>query len=535
MNAPASRRYLGEVVCRRYLIDRLVGEGSFAWVYHAKARSSEEVAVKVLHSTQATATVRFAREVKVLKALPENRYVAQYVDHGETRDSRPLLVLEFVDGITLKQGLERRPLLAPDKAVAFVAELCQAFVGLHQLGVAHRDVKPENILLARAGGIKLIDFGLIRDAQGILKLLEEEDQITSGVFSEDLDRGVLAGTPEYMAPEQFSDSAVEDDADTRTDTSSDVFSLGVILFELLAGRKLFPMREVPGRDYPKELLRYLRWRIGLRDEDVPELTGIDTALRSVVRKALLRDPKRRQPDARALMEDLLRYLGTGQGVTDGDESGTMVVSVDSFMAMSRAVARGTEATARAAAPALEPISPLDPEEETTTGTKPLRKPPRGDVEPAGRGHGAPFFEGREGIDTPAGSLPEVTVRLVPGSRREMATPHDEDSPPRPSLASALRQDVVPTQMLENDEVWPIENLADPPRKGEVEVPWAPTDVPSLGDEDLFDLVEDDAPDGFEVLGEDEDGPGLVFETDTREVDLAALMPDEVRRRDPEDV
>jgi len=327
MSGHPSQRYFGEVVLRRYIVEELVGEGSFAWVYRARDREGEQVAVKILYSTQPTAAVRFAREVRVLQALPSNPYVAHYIDHGHSKDGRPVLILEFVDGITLKHGLERRPSLESDKAVSFVAKLCEAFVGLHQLGVAHRDVKPENILMPRTGGIKLIDFGLIRDAQGILRLLEGEDPLETRVFQDELDRGVLAGTPEYMAPEQFSDSAVSDITQARTDTWSDVFSLGVILYELLTGRKPFVMREVPREEYPQELLRYLRWRLRLRDRDLPRVPSITSALQSVVHKALRRDPRRRQPDARALMEDLLRYQNTGQGITTVDDSRTQVASI----------------------------------------------------------------------------------------------------------------------------------------------------------------------------------------------------------------
>jgi serine/threonine protein kinase len=332
MTGSAAKRHIGEVVLRRYLIEELVGEGSFAWVYRARDRDGETVAVKILYSTQPTAAVRFAREIRVLQALPDTRSLAYYVDHGHTQDGRPALVLEFVDGITLKLGIERRPTLAPDQAVAFMGELCGAFIGLHQLGVAHRDVKPENILLGRHGGIKLIDFGLIRDAQGILRLLEEEDPLEMRVFQDELDRGVLAGTPEYMAPEQFSDSAVSDVSQVRTDTWSDVFSLGVILFELLTGHKPFVMRDVAREEYPQELLRYLRWRLRLRDRDIPRVPGISSALQSIVHKALRRDPRRRQPDARAFTDDLLRYQRTGMGVTSTDESRTQVASISHLMA-----------------------------------------------------------------------------------------------------------------------------------------------------------------------------------------------------------
>jgi len=300
-------------------------------VYHAYTRDGHEVAIKVLHSTEPTAGVRFAREIQVLAALPANPSLVRYVDHGATPDGWPLLALEFVDGISLKEGMQRCSALAPGKAVAFLAELCDAFVGLHRLGVAHRDVKPDNILLARQGGIKLIDFGLIRDAQGILSLLEQDDPLDRRLYAEELDQSILVGTPEYMAPEQFSDAAMDNMAEARTDTWSDVYSLGVILFQLLSGWKLFPMREVSEREYPMEILRYMQWRIEITDEALPRCAGLDEALDSILRKALRRDPRQRQPNAQVLMNDLTRYLDSGEGVVEADESRTYVISLDQLM------------------------------------------------------------------------------------------------------------------------------------------------------------------------------------------------------------
>jgi serine/threonine-protein kinase len=364
---PASNheRYLRTVIAGRFLIDRLVGQGAFAWVFHACARSGQEVAVKVLHSADPSAAIRFARETQVLAALGRTPGVATYIEHGKTDDSCPYLVLEFVDGVTLHQGMLYRPILGTEKGVAFMAELCGAFVELHRLGVAHRDVKPENILLARTGGIKLIDFGLIRDAQGILKLLEEQDPLDRHLFEADIDRRVLVGTPEYMAPEQFSDSALSDVSMVRTDTWSDVFSLGVILYQLLSGQKPFPMRSAAAADFAREILRYMRWRTSLRDEHLPPCPGIDPALDSILRKSLRQDPRQRQPDAQALREDLVRYLATGDGVERDDVSGTVSVSISDLPSARRSAQApaslpATVAGGDGAADAVEPVDGLAP-------------------------------------------------------------------------------------------------------------------------------------------------------------------------------
>ena len=451
MGVPPSKRYLGEVVLRRYMIDKLVGEGSFAWVYRARSRDGELVAVKVLHSDQPTASVRFIREIRVLQALPTNPFVAGYIDHGHSRDGKPLMVLEYVDGITLKLGLERRPHLSTEKAVAYLAELCQAFVELHQLGVAHRDVKPENILMTRTGEIKLIDFGLIRDAQGLLKLLEKDDPLAGRVFEEELDRGVIAGTPEYMAPEQFSDSALDDTAQTRTNTSSDIFSLGVILFELLTGRKPFPMREVPRAEYPRELLRYLRWRIRLRDKDLPPLPGVDAPLQSVVRKALRRDPRRRQPDARALIKDLQRYQLEGRGVAESDDSRTMVASM----------AHGQVLSIMNAARQAPPPTKQDGQGpslfsfEEDTHVNPGARASSEEV--TGTGHTALFFERGNTEEAPeSAGEDEPTGDLIGAEDESYAVPGDSTLPAEDNPMAEVRSS---PEMMPG-EPWPTENLAD---------------------------------------------------------------------------
>lgn len=322
------RDYLGAIIAGKYVIDRLIGAGGFAWVYHAKTITRREVAVKILHASGKNAIARFDREVEVLKALPANPFVAGFLNRGLTIDGRPYLSLDFVDGITLLQAMQRREHMDPRYCAAFMAELCEAFTELHRLGVAHRDVKPENILLAQDGSIKLIDFGLIRDAQGILELLEQDDPVDRRVFAKELDHRTLVGTPEYMAPEQFSDAIVSDIESVRTDTWSDVFSLGVILFELIAGVMPLPMENTSLTDpSDKEIYKYMRWRINLTDGEVPRCPGVDAALDSILQKCLRHDPRQRQPDARALKGDLLRYVTTGKGVSRSLASNTLAVNV----------------------------------------------------------------------------------------------------------------------------------------------------------------------------------------------------------------
>jgi serine/threonine protein kinase len=338
VDSPDPSAYLGTEIGGRYVIDELLGKGGFAFVFKGRAPEGRRIAIKILYSTDAVARARFFREIKVLKGLPANPYVVEHVDDGLTADGRPFLVLEFIEGQTVMQMMSRYNKLEPRMAARFVASLCEAFVGLHELGVAHRDVKPENILVAFDGRIKLIDFGLIRDAQGILAFLEQDDPLESRIFSEELDQRILVGTPEYMAPEQFQDAIDTDVATSRTDTWSDVFSLGVILFEMIAGQNPFPIKRRTGKHLPRvEIFKYMRWRLGLTDDDVPSC-GVTPALDSILRKALRRDPRQRQRDAHALKADLDRFLKTGVGVRTSYDSYTLNVSFSELEARREASA-----------------------------------------------------------------------------------------------------------------------------------------------------------------------------------------------------
>jgi serine/threonine protein kinase len=112
-------RFVGAVVGGRFLVDRLIGRGGFAWVFHAVDEIGRDVAVKVLRTTERVAALRFARETRVLAALPPSAYVAGYVAHGSTADGWPFLAIEHVDGVTLHEGLARCVHLPEDKAVAW--------------------------------------------------------------------------------------------------------------------------------------------------------------------------------------------------------------------------------------------------------------------------------------------------------------------------------------------------------------------------------------------------------------------------------
>jgi serine/threonine protein kinase len=196
---------------------RLIGRGGMGAVYQARQTALDRfVALKLL-----TAPVddrgfaeRFTREARALARLNHPNIVTVH-DFGE-REGRYFLLMEFVDGVNLRELLKRKS-ITPEQALAIVPKICDALQFAHTQGIVHRDIKPENILLDRHGRVKIADFG-------IAKLLNPSTPLV-GALTGAADR---VGTPHYMAPEQI------EHADT-VDHRADIYSLGVVFYELLTG------------------------------------------------------------------------------------------------------------------------------------------------------------------------------------------------------------------------------------------------------------------------------------------------------------
>jgi serine/threonine protein kinase len=208
------RQALGD----RYNVITQVGRGGNATLYGAYDKNGRKVAVKVLHPelTVSVAADRFLREIRWAAKL-DHPHIAPLLDSGET-DYLLWFVMPFVAGETLRQVIRRDGTLPIPRAVRAAAEVLDALGHAHDHGLAHRDIKPDNIVLSHDGAI-LVDFGIARAIAS-----SGEDRVTRS--------GFVVGTEEYMSPEQAGGSP---DIDGRTD----VYSLGVVLFEALAGRPPF--------------------------------------------------------------------------------------------------------------------------------------------------------------------------------------------------------------------------------------------------------------------------------------------------------
>jgi eukaryotic-like serine/threonine-protein kinase len=206
------------VIDGRFAVERACGSGGMGSVYRAVDRSSgQPVAVKVLHDSNPQLRVRFDREARTLATLTHPSIV-RYIAHGTTGADLHYLVMEWLDGETLKVRLERAGLTA-DESVHMAATVADALAAAHEHGVIHRDVKPSNLLFAAGDPeqIKLIDFGVVRATAETVRLTEA---------------GASVGTPGYMAPEQV--RSVRD-----VDARADLFALGCVLYECLSGRRAF--------------------------------------------------------------------------------------------------------------------------------------------------------------------------------------------------------------------------------------------------------------------------------------------------------
>ncbi|MEO7262132.1 MAG: Stk1 family PASTA domain-containing Ser/Thr kinase [Jatrophihabitantaceae bacterium] len=271
----APDRIVGRVLEGRYRILHQLARGGMSTVYSAlDERLDRPVAVKVMSaalSTDPAFADRFAREARVAARLSHLNAVAVY-DQG-TDDGHVFLVMELVRGRTLRDLLRERGALAPALAVSIMEPVLGALAAAHRAGLVHRDVKPENILLSDDGAVKVADFGLARAI--------EADQSSTRT-------GLMMGTVAYCPPEQISRGS----ADAR----SDVYSAGVVLFELLTGAPPYAGDSAMAVAYQHV------------NSDVPAPStrrpGIPPQLDEIVLRATHRDPGGRPLDAGALLAEL---------------------------------------------------------------------------------------------------------------------------------------------------------------------------------------------------------------------------------------
>jgi hypothetical protein len=218
---------IGSIIADRYLVLKKLGEGGMGRVYLAEhVKMGRKSAVKVMNPgtvTDADAISRFNREAANASRI-SHQHVAQVYDFGETADGLIYLAMEYVEGEALTDILARDGALPPERAGEIVRQVAEALSVAHDMGIVHRDLKPDNVMLAKfrdgSDCVKVVDFGIAK-AAGV-----EAQKVTK--------TGLVIGTPEYMSPEQI--------AGDPLDGRSDIYSLGLVAFNMLTGRLPFPSR-----------------------------------------------------------------------------------------------------------------------------------------------------------------------------------------------------------------------------------------------------------------------------------------------------
>lgn len=272
-----------EALGARYTVITAIGRGGNATLFGAFDQQGRKVAIKVLHPELAVSVAadRFLREIRYASQL-EHPHIAPLVDSGET-DYLLWFVMPFVAGDTLRQVMRRERTLPIDRAVHIATEVLEALNHAHERGLAHRDIKPDNIVCSTERGAVLVDFGIARAIA-----TSGEDRVTRS--------GFVVGTEEYMSPEQASGSS---EIDGRTD----LYSLGVVLFEALAGRPPFSaasaaaVLDMQQHAAPPDLRKLRR--------DVPR------ALSDAVMKSLIKAREARWQTASDMRQALLPFASAG--------------------------------------------------------------------------------------------------------------------------------------------------------------------------------------------------------------------------------
>src|SRR4051794_37158897 len=267
----------------RYQVGELLGYGGMAEVHRGRdLRLGRDVAIKTLRhdlARDATFQLRFRREAQNAAQLNHPAIVAVYdtgEEHGSAGEELPYIVMEFVNGRTLKEVLTAEGRLTPRRALELSADICSALDFSHRHGIIHRDIKPGNVMLTQTGQVKVMDFGIAR-------------ALASGASTMTQTSAVI-GTAQSLSPEQARGGAV--------DARSDVYAPGCVIYELLCGQPPFV-----GDNPVSVAYQHVR-----EDPKAPSETNRDVtpAVDAIVLKALSKNPANRYQSAGEMRADLLR-------------------------------------------------------------------------------------------------------------------------------------------------------------------------------------------------------------------------------------
>jgi eukaryotic-like serine/threonine-protein kinase len=296
-NGGAAR--VGKTLQGKYLIEELLGSGGMCDVYRAThIHMGKQVALKILKPQLAVDPAisrRFEQEARAASRIHHPNAI-NVMDYGIGEGNTPFIVMEYVNGVTLGELIRRHGALSLDRAGNILRQICGALDDAHRVGVIHRDIKPDNIIIGDYGNsdwVEVVDFGVAKIQEDLNRrvLLTGEN--------------ILVGTPRYMSPEQCEERPV--------DARSDIYSLGVVLYEMLAGEAPFKWDSstrllVAHATEPPDPLRAKR-------PDIP------AAVEAVVMQALEKDPARRPQSAGQFAQLFEQAAGLGQPPSSGNQRG----------------------------------------------------------------------------------------------------------------------------------------------------------------------------------------------------------------------
>jgi eukaryotic-like serine/threonine-protein kinase len=300
---------IGTVLSGRYKLEAKLGSGGMSTVYLARDMTLDrQVAVKVMHremSEQADQLQRFRQEARAVAKLSHPNVVA-VIDAGED-GGHPYIVFEYVEGETLKQRINRIGALDPQEALAYAIEIARGLTVAHARNMVHRDIKPQNVLIDSEGRAKLTDFGISRQL--------EQDGMTA--------TGRVLGTTDYVAPEQAMGHPV--------DQRSDIYSLGVVLYEMLIGQVPFHADSQVG-----VAMKHV-------NEEMPDVQArrpeLSAAAALVVERATTKDPNERYQDVGEMIADLSTALEV-EAARAGSTSGEATTVLEAVQPEERKIAGG---------------------------------------------------------------------------------------------------------------------------------------------------------------------------------------------------